>query len=455
MFGDDIYVHDSDIQRQYLEMQQAQQQIQPAEEDDYLAELRHTSKFVQQENMVKYLDDLGLKKEGGEDVSGHLQELGLEPTQGASSTIPAGITASELKAWERVAKLESVVSQLETKLLLAQQQLSQQPQQQIQPPVAAPVLQNHKVDKAVVINGLKVETTSHLRELMRDLYRKQHPAKLAQVDSILESFKGQESSLINALQHKYPSYFGLKCVSAGKSPASNGRANGASSTFQSDGTGAGGAGTRRGSGGGSSGGSGAPAPPAGPLSPLPEWKSGRKKASQNTFAGLVGYQPDQLGQAQLSISHWELMARHLLNCLLLNPAMNDWYASTLKEVLRDVLLSLPQIQTVHYIKCSFPAVEQQAPRLVLEHWESLANGEWHFEWKPTWSIEICVEGSQFIQFKLLVRVANFELRGFLQTVFKPDLSEVRRPQTPTTNPAVDRALEPTSTSTPLAVIDYH
>ena len=73
----------------------------------------------------------------------------------------------------------------------------------------------------------------------------------------------------------------------------------------------------------------------------------------------------------------------------------------------------------------------------------------------TWSIEICVEGSQFIQFKLLVRVANFELRGFLQTVFKPDLSEVRRPQTPTTNPAVDRALKPTSTSTPLAVIDYH
>jgi hypothetical protein len=53
---------------------------------------------------------------------------------------------------------------------------------------------------------------------------------------------------------------------------------------------------------------------------------------------------EQLSAAKRALGGWQLFARQILNCILLTPAMNDFYSTLLKELLKDVCLGVPQVQ---------------------------------------------------------------------------------------------------------------
>lgn len=49
---------------------------------------------------------------------------------------------------------------------------------------------------------------------------------------------------------------------------------------------------------------------------------------------------------------------------------------------------LEQVQQVHYINCSFPAIEAQAPDFEMLNWDSLSSSSWFVRWSPSWSVEV-------------------------------------------------------------------
>ena len=50
-----------------------------------------------------------------------------------------------------------------------------------------------------------------------------------------------------------------------------------------------------------------------------------------------------LSAAQRALGGWQLCARQILNCILLTPSMNDYYSTLLKDLLGEVLLTVPQV----------------------------------------------------------------------------------------------------------------
>ena len=62
--------------------------------------------------------------------------------------------------------------------------------------------------------------------------------------------------------------------------------------------------------------------------------------------------------------------------LLLNPRMNARYELKISKLLEKALSKQEHIETVRYVKCSFPSVASDAPRLRLIQWNSLDSSEW-------------------------------------------------------------------------------
>lgn len=77
-----------------------------------------------------------------------------------------------------------------------------------------------------------------------------------------------------------------------------------------------------------------------------------------------------------------------------------------------------------YVDCSFPSVPTEAPHIQLERWESLSDSEWLFRWSPSWSVQVCVDGSQYLAFTLMVRISDFRVSGRLKFRASSDLSEL-------------------------------
>ena len=98
-------------------------------DDVYLAELRDTKK-------------MGQKKKGGPELAAYLSSL-----EQKSAQAPDQLSASELKAWERVAELESLVSRLETKIMHMEHEQKKQPQ---------------RIQKSFALRGRVVETVPQL-----------------------------------------------------------------------------------------------------------------------------------------------------------------------------------------------------------------------------------------------------------------------------------------------------
>ena len=129
-----------------------------------------------------------------------------------------------------------------------------------------------------------------------------------------------------------------------------------------------------------------------------------------------------LRSAQEQSSHWEHCVHDLFSGLLLSPRMNARYEVKVSKMLERALTKLDQIESVRYVKCSFPSVASEAPHLKLRRWESLESSEWEVTFAPCWKIELCLEGrSLMMPFKLLVRVGSIQMKGELRLSFPPDL----------------------------------
>ena len=61
----------------------------------------------------------------------------------------------------------------------------------------------------------------------------------------------------------------------------------------------------------------------------------------------------------------------MFNGLLLNPRMNLKYELKVARLLERAVGRLDRIESVRYVKCSFPSVPTDAPQLQLRRWGSL------------------------------------------------------------------------------------
>jgi len=133
---------------------------------------------------------------------------------------------------------------------------------------------------------------------------------------------------------------------------------------------------------------------------------------------------EQLRVSETKVAMWEECMQQLLYCMLLSPDMNDMYKTECVALLREALQSVEQIEKVHYVECSFPSVPAEAPHIQLERWTSLDESEWNVRWAPSWSIQVALEGLQYVQFRLMLRLFDFRVSGRLKLRAKPDFSSI-------------------------------
>lgn len=137
--------------------------------------------------------------------------------------------------------------------------------------------------------------------------------------------------------------------------------------------------------------------------------------------------------AQGGLELWEKLISRLLVIVALGPRMTELYKRTLVKELRKALESLPMVESVGNLQCSFPAVPTEAPRLRIQHWGGRLSQpiQWDVEWRSaSWSVTLSVAGRLYgVGFSLGVQLHHFGIRGRLGTTFpsgdRGDLSEAR------------------------------
>lgn len=133
---------------------------------------------------------------------------------------------------------------------------------------------------------------------------------------------------------------------------------------------------------------------------------------------------NKLRTSEAKVAMWEECMQQLVHCVFLSPDMNEMYKSECSAMLRDALATVDQIQAVRCVDCSFPSVPSEAPHIQLERWESLQDSEWTVRWAPSWGVQIAVEGQQYLQFNLMLRLFDFRVSGRLKFRASPDLSTI-------------------------------
>jgi len=132
----------------------------------------------------------------------------------------------------------------------------------------------------------------------------------------------------------------------------------------------------------------------------------------------------RLRASEAKVAMWEECMQQLMHCVMLSPDMNDMYKDECTRVLRDALTTVEQVQAVRYVECSFPSVPSESPHIQLQRWESLEDSEWVLRWAPSWSVQVAVEGLQYLQFTLMLRLFDFRVSGRMKFRASPDLSTV-------------------------------
>jgi len=130
----------------------------------------------------------------------------------------------------------------------------------------------------------------------------------------------------------------------------------------------------------------------------------------------------RLRASEAKVAMWEECMQQLCHCVLLSPDMNDMYKDYCSELLRDALGTVDQISAVRFVDCSFPSVPSEAPHIQLERWESMQEQEWLVRWAPSWSVQVAVEGSHYLQFTLMLRLFDFRMSGRMKMRMAQDLS---------------------------------
>ena len=90
----------------------------------------------------------------------------------------------------------------------------------------------------------------------------------------------------------------------------------------------------------------------------------------------------------------------------------------------QALGTVEQISSVRFVDCSFPSVPSEAPHIQLERWESMQDSEWQLRWAPSWSVQVAVEGSHYLQFTLMLRLFDFRVSGRIKMRMSQDMSTV-------------------------------
>mmetsp|Transcript_21167 Transcript_21167/g.55116 ORF Transcript_21167/g.55116 Transcript_21167/m.55116 type:complete len:433 (+) Transcript_21167:276-1574(+) len=126
--------------------------------------------------------------------------------------------------------------------------------------------------------------------------------------------------------------------------------------------------------------------------------------------------------AELRLNDWRVAARQVLNVLALGPRSNEKYKRETVENLERILMKLEQVQQVHFINCSFPAIDAQAPDFEMMSWDSLASSSWFVRWSPSWSVEVSLGGWHYIPFTLVIHVSKIKINGRFTLSLAPDMS---------------------------------
>ncbi|EOD28160.1 hypothetical protein EMIHUDRAFT_457032 [Emiliania huxleyi CCMP1516] len=132
----------------------------------------------------------------------------------------------------------------------------------------------------------------------------------------------------------------------------------------------------------------------------------------------------RLREADRTRQMWEACMTTLVGSILLGPEMNEMYKQECSSLLSQALVGLEQIDRVRYVECSFPSVSSEAPRLSLESWESIARSEWQLRWSPSWSMQVAVEGSYYVSFRLLLKIDSVRMSGALVVNAANDLRQI-------------------------------
>lgn len=131
-----------------------------------------------------------------------------------------------------------------------------------------------------------------------------------------------------------------------------------------------------------------------------------------------------LQASEAKVGMWEECMQQLVHSVMLSPDMNDMYKTECSALLRDALKGVEQIQAVRFVDCSFPSVPSEAPHIQLIRWESMEDSEWQLRWAPSWSIAVAVEGQQYLQFSLTLRLFDLRLSGRITLKMATDLSSI-------------------------------
>ena len=164
-----------------------------------------------------------------------------------------------------------------------------------------------------------------------------------------------------------------------------------------------------------------------PLARAPQTNTHSRAASRAQVAGLrqeVARLQLLLQASEAKVAMWEECMQQLVHCVMLSPDMNDIYKTECSTLLRDALTGVEQIQAVRFVDCSFPSVPAEAPHIQLIRWESMQDSEWQLRWAPSWSVQVAVEGQQYVSFSLMLRLYDLRLSGRITLKMSTDLSKI-------------------------------
>jgi hypothetical protein len=99
----------------------------------------------------------------------------------------------------------------------------------------------------------------------------------------------------------------------------------------------------------------------------------------------------KLKEATGKLEEWQTLVEDALHSAVFSPEANDRYRTHASHLCRTALAELPQVTRVKYVRCSFPSLRREAPKLRLAKYTSLSCSEWELNFSPSWSMDVCVE----------------------------------------------------------------
>mmetsp|Transcript_73066 Transcript_73066/g.202656 ORF Transcript_73066/g.202656 Transcript_73066/m.202656 type:complete len:533 (-) Transcript_73066:151-1749(-) len=138
-------------------------------------------------------------------------------------------------------------------------------------------------------------------------------------------------------------------------------------------------------------------------------------------------------ELQGRLNMWESLISSLSFVMAMGPDRGEQCKRTFMKELSDAIKSVDSVQEVSHVTCSIPAVQSEAPRLSLIHWNGELDQpmEWDVQWASAcWSVGVSVLGRQYgLSFSLKLRVHHFGIKGRLSVSLPQgramDLSEAR------------------------------